>query len=211
MASSIRFDTHIESSKRQATRFTLDTKTPNLQWVYEPWSSSHETRHPGEHLTPSEGIDSESTDSDVDESFDKFLPSNEADDILITEVMQTLDDAEEDINEDTSTLVYERDDLLLIWELLVSKATSTDGFILTKSQGMHEDLRLLKDLNSLVFVPFTGPQYAKRNYGLDWFAEPDLKRFESPTALLNDTGINGGAAVIQQLFSGDPVYRHSFK
>jgi hypothetical protein len=79
------------------------------------------------------------------------------------------------------------------------------------SQGMHEDLLLLKDLNSLVFVPFTGPKYAKRNYGLDWFAEPDLKRFESPTALLNDTGINGGAAVIQQLFSRDPVYHDSFK
>jgi hypothetical protein len=72
-----------------------------------------------------EGVDSESMDSDVDESFNEFLPSNEANDILMAEMMQTLDDAEEDINEDTSTLVSERDDLSLIWELPVSKATST--------------------------------------------------------------------------------------
>jgi Ulp1 family protease len=68
---------------------------------------------------------------------------------------------------------------------------------------------LLDDLNSLVLPPLTGQKYVNRKYGNDWFAEADLRRFDSPTALLNDTGINGGAVVIQQLFSGDPSYRHS--
>jgi hypothetical protein len=63
-------------------------------------------------------------------------------------------------------------------------------------------------LCSLVLHPIIGTKYANRKYGSDWFSEPDLKRFDSPTALLNDTGINGGAIVLRQIFSDDQSYRH---
>ena len=75
---------------------------------------------------------------------------------------------------------------------------------------MHEDLLFLNYLGSLVLPPLIGSKYyAKCKYGLDWFTEADLRRFDSSTALLNDTGINGGAAVLQKLFSGDHAHRNS--
>jgi len=42
--------------------------------------------------------------------------------------MESLDDAEEEDNTDTSMLMYESDDLSLNWELPVRKTTSTRQF-----------------------------------------------------------------------------------
>ncbi|KIM38191.1 hypothetical protein M413DRAFT_30325 [Hebeloma cylindrosporum] len=186
MASALRFDNHITNSKVQAARFLPESETLSLRWVHELRSSSQEIRHPEEgSMTPSEVNDA---DSDVEESFEGFLPSTEPDDVLITESMESLDDGEEGMDTDSSALAYASEDLSLVWT----------------PPGMNEDVSFIDYFNSLVIAPFVGAKYAKRKYGSDWFSDPDLRRFDSPTSLLNDTCINGGAAVIQQLFSEIP-------
>lgn len=113
MASAIRFDAHIENSKS------------NLNWIHEPLSSSHKTQHPSETVViitpPDDNLDIEPTDSNVDEVFAEYLPSNEPAEILIMEEMQSLDDAE-DGDTDTSAMVYTNEDLSLNWGLSVRYA-----------------------------------------------------------------------------------------
>ena len=62
---------------------------------------------------------------------------------------------------------------------------------------------------SIVCTPRIGSKYANQKFGADWFTEADLWRFDSPTSLLNDMGIDGSAFILQQLFSGHPLYHHS--
>ena len=102
MASSIRFNAHVERSQMKPL------------WIYEPRSSSSRIQpNPAVIITPSDdNLDIESSDSDVED-----LPGalHEPDDILLTEELQTLDDAE-DGNAETSVIFYMDDDLSLIWE-----------------------------------------------------------------------------------------------
>jgi hypothetical protein len=53
---------------------------------------------------------------EIEEVFEEFLASNEPNNILIAEEMQSLDDVEEDENIDTLALVYNSKNLSLNWE-----------------------------------------------------------------------------------------------
>ena len=96
----------------------------NLKWIHDLQSSSTQTQRPntsGTIVTPSDddvGVQFADAESEVDEHFEEFLPSNEPNDILTTEEMQSLDDGEDE-ELDTSALVYKCEDLSLIWELPV--------------------------------------------------------------------------------------------
>ena len=57
-------------------------------------------------------------------------------------------------------------------------------------------------------MPFSGPKYANQKYGNDWFSEKELRILDSPTALLNDTCINGGAIILQRQFSNNNSESH---
>jgi len=133
MASAIRFDAHIESSKS------------NLN--YEPRSSSHKTQHPNETVViitpPDDSIDIEPTDSNVEEVFAEYLPSNEPAEILIMEEMQSLDDAE-DGDTDTSAMVYKNEDLSLNWELSVRYGDQDAIFDSHQSVGYSRGSQLLR-------------------------------------------------------------------
>ena len=102
MVSSVWFNTHIECSQM------------NFLWICEPWSSSSWIQpNLAVIITPSDNnLDIKSSDSDMED-----LPGalHELDDILLTEELQTLDDAK-DRNAETSVIFYMDDDLSLIWE-----------------------------------------------------------------------------------------------
>jgi len=117
MPSSIRFDAHVERSQM------------NLLWINEPRSSSSQIQpNPAVIITPpDDNLDIESSDSDVE---DLSGALHEPDDILLTEELQTLDDAE-DGNTETSVMVYRDDDLSLNWEPPVRSHQYILLFILT--------------------------------------------------------------------------------
>ena len=124
MASALRFDAHVENSKILARQSTgkRQSESLGLKWIHEPESSSNETRYPNLNqgivlaTPPEDDSETEPADSDVEELFGENSLSNEADEILITEAMESLDEVEEDGNTDSSAMVYSSEDLSLDWE-----------------------------------------------------------------------------------------------
>jgi len=108
--SSIRFDSHVENS------------TKNVKWIHEPHDKFRPPNTPNKTvviMTPSDhDFEPIEPDSDAEEVLGEPLPSNEADDILLMEEMELLDDAE-DGDTDTSAMGYTGDNLSLNWELPV--------------------------------------------------------------------------------------------
>ena len=117
MASSVRFDAHVERSQMKPL------------WIHEPRSSSSRIQPNTVVIitTSDDNLDIDSSDSDVED-----LPgaSHEPDEILLTEELQTLDDAE-DGNAETSVNFYPDDDLSLIWEPLARNHQLHVLFVLT--------------------------------------------------------------------------------
>jgi len=113
MASSIRFDTQVRAAQPELL---------SLKWIHKFQNSSGQTHSPNKSviiIAPSDDdLEVQPTDAEaeVEELFEEFLASNEPNNILIAEEMQSLDDAEEDENIDTSALVYNTKDLSLNWE-----------------------------------------------------------------------------------------------
>jgi hypothetical protein len=87
LASSIRFDSHVENSKK------------NVKWIHEPHNKFRPPNTPNKMvviMTPSDhDFEPIEPDSDAEEVLGEPLPSNEADDILLMEEMELLDDAED--------------------------------------------------------------------------------------------------------------------
>jgi hypothetical protein len=91
MASSVRFDTHVELSKTQAAQSMQQSEPLNFKWIHELQSSSAQTQRLNTSvtiITPSDddlGIQLADAESEVDEHVEEFLPSNEPNDVLTTE------------------------------------------------------------------------------------------------------------------------------
>jgi hypothetical protein len=108
MASSIRFDAHIQLSKSRARNAVNHPEHQDVQWIFEPKQDGR----------PTAGAVAAGTllieTTNEEDPLEDYPPSNEAEDLLLAEAIQLSEDAE--INEDTSEIEYNTQDLSLIWE-----------------------------------------------------------------------------------------------
>jgi len=182
MASSIRFEAHMETSKTRAAQFMQQPEPLNIRWAHELLSSSSVVQD-AHHNTTIIGVmpsndnpDPQFTDaeSEAEEFLGELLPSDEPHDILIAEEIQSQDDMEEDGNTETSMLTYKGKDLTLIWELPVKETVASMSlFILINLLGYSQRWPFLRML-SIVCTPRIGSKYANQKFRADWFTEADL-------------------------------------
>ena len=110
MASSVRFDAHVQFSKSQALKVMKYPVHQDVRWVYEP------TLQEGPGAVVSTGT--LLTETINEEDLDDHPLSIEPDDLFLVEQLQVSDD--EETSDDTSELKYNPKDLSLTWQAPVT-------------------------------------------------------------------------------------------
>ncbi len=73
---------------------------------------------------------------------------------------------------------------------------------------MSSDNQLVFDFENTVLPQPSGTIYSTRTLGRFDFDESDLRRLDSPHALLNDICVNGIAHFLQEIYKCNPTHHH---